>query len=263
MFFSRWKYYLLSIPRLLWHVRPLPTVVRLFLKLPIATPTTIHLRNGLRFKVRNAMDVWIIKEIALEHDYQVSSIPFQDGWNMIDIGGGIGDFAVTTARLCPNSQILSFEPFPESFALLQENLKLNQVRNVTAYQKAVSNTSETLQLQIGTGVAVEHSTAKISAADDPNAIQVQAIGLSDVLDQHSMAQCDYLKIDCEGAEFEMLMNTPAATFARIKRICLEYHDHVTHYTHRDLVRLFEQHGYTVRLRANPVHSYLGMLFAAK
>ena len=53
MFFSRWKYYLLSIPRLLWHVRPLPTVLRLFLKLPIATPTTIHLRNGLRFKVRN------------------------------------------------------------------------------------------------------------------------------------------------------------------------------------------------------------------
>lgn len=261
MFFSRWRYYMLSIPRLLFGFKNWWTVVRLFLGLPVAQPTIVELRRGPRFKVRTAMDVWIIKEICLDHDYEISSVPLQDGWTIIDIGAGLGDFAVTIGRHNPHTTIYSFEPFPESFALLQENLALNTVRNVHAFPYAISGKSAELRLQIGTGEAVEHSTAKHS--DDPHAVAVQGITLADVFSQHQLTSCDYLKVDCEGAEFEIFFGTAPELLQQIKHICVEYHNHVTAYTHRDLVAFFEKHGFRVRTRPNPVHTYLGMVYATR
>lgn len=261
MFFSRWRYYLLSIPKLLFGFKNWLTVVRLFAGLPVAQPTIVEVRNGPRFKVRTAMDVWIIKEICLDHDYEISSVPFQNGWTIIDIGAGLGDFAVTIGRQNPQSSIYAFEPFPESFALLQENIALNTLKNVQAFPAAVSGESSELRLHIGTGEAVEHSTAKQSA--DPGAVVVQGIALADVFSQHNLARCDYLKVDCEGAEFDIFLQASAETLHKITHICIEYHDHVTPHHHRELVALFEQHGFQVRTRPNPVHSYLGMLYAAR
>jgi FkbM family methyltransferase len=48
---------------------------------------------------------------------------------VVDVEAGIGDFALFAAQV-DNTRILAFESFPESFALLSENLILNEVSNV-------------------------------------------------------------------------------------------------------------------------------------
>jgi hypothetical protein len=68
-------------------------------------------------------------------------------------------------------------------------------------------------------------------------------------------------MDCEGAEYETLFNTSPATLAKIKHICLEHHDGVTPYSHVDLIRFFEQNGFTAKRIPNPVHRDLGLLYA--
>ena len=54
---------------------------------------------------------------------------------------------------------------PESFRLLQENLRLNGIRNVQAFPLAVGARSGPMQLQTTTGVAVQHSTASSGVID--------------------------------------------------------------------------------------------------
>lgn len=54
-------------------------------------------------------------------------------------------------------------------------------------------------------------------------IDVSAITLADLLDRHSIAECDFLKLDCEGAERDIVLETPIPVLRRIRRISLEYH----------------------------------------
>jgi hypothetical protein len=72
-----------------------------------------------------------------------------------------------------------------------------------------------------------------------------------------------MKLDCEGAEYEILFKAPDAMLARIDRIVMEYHDNATEYTHRDMARFLEGKGYQIAVFPNVVHPYLGYLSAKR
>src|SRR5712692_6064311 len=113
-------YYLASIPALLHGVKNWSA----FPALAARRPTVVELRHpALRFHVRGLMDLWIIKETCLDRDYETIGEELQDGWIVLDIGAGLGDFAVYAAKSRPHSRIFAYEPFPESYELLQQNLK--------------------------------------------------------------------------------------------------------------------------------------------
>src|SRR5574337_475143 len=137
MLISRLLYYVSSIPTLLIGVRNWPVMLAAFLRLPLRKPFTVDLRDGLRFRARTVMDVWIIKETCLDRDYETASVPLQDGWTILDIGAGLGDFAIHAARQSPHGVVYAFEPFPESFALLRENARLNGLEYVRMFPYAV------------------------------------------------------------------------------------------------------------------------------
>ena len=226
-----------------------------------AGPIILKLESGLQLKIRSLMDAWIVKESCLDEQYKLASTPIADGWTVIDIGAGLGDFAVSIARKHPLSIVYAFEPFPESYALLEENIALNAVRNVRPFTFAVGSTDGTLALRFPSGEAVQHSTTAITLTDE--SLEVRSITLEQIFSQHQLERCDYLKMDCEGAEYDILLNAGAEVLRKIRHICLEYHDGITEYSHGDLVMLFEDHGFRVRLTPNPVHGDLGYLYAAK
>ena len=76
MSFSRLRYYLTSIPTLLWGVRNWPTVIAGLSGLPAASPVVVTLRDGLRFRVRTLLDIWILKETCLDCQYERASVSF-------------------------------------------------------------------------------------------------------------------------------------------------------------------------------------------
>ncbi len=59
---------------------------------------------------------------------------------------------------------------------------------------------------------------------DSHAIHVESVALGDVLDQMGWDECDYLKMDIEGGEYEALLNVSHSMLRRVKAIGLEYHD---------------------------------------
>jgi len=271
-------YYARSVPKLLFNVAPRSKIVPLFLGQALHQPLTVRLRGGLQFRVRTAMDVWVIKETCLDHDYEnpgnrVSSVGtadtsdrrnpvsmrLQDNWTIIDIGAGLGDFAAYAAQRSPNGRVLAYEPFPESFALLQQNVALNNLSNVEARPYAIAAKPGSLALNIGRGEAVQHSTTQAGA----NTIDVQAITLPQVFDDHGLDRCDFLKMDIEGGEYAILRGVDASLLKRVQLIALEYHDNTPAGQHDELVRLLQSNGFQVQVRLNPVHEYLGYLYAVR
>lgn len=257
---ARWLYYLSSIPTILGGMRPRGAILRLFLGLPVRRPLEVRLANGLRFRVRTRMDAWVLKETCLDRDYERGA-HLEPDWTIVDVGAAMGDFTVHAARLCPRGTVYAFEPLPESFARLEDHVRINGVTNVKASAEAIAGENGTLALYTVTGLSGQHRTAGDGSAAAAAAITVPASTLGSAFERHGIARCDLLKIDCEGAEFEILLGLAPAVFARVARIVLEYHDHVTAHTHEELARVLEEHGFHVTTRPNPAWRELGFLYA--
>jgi len=259
---SRWAYYLSSIPTILRRMGPRGPLLRLFLGLPVRRPLEVTLdgASGLRFRVRTRMDAWLLKETCLDRDYEREAA-LEDGWTIVDVGAATGDFAVHAAKVCPRGTVYAFEPLPESFARLEEHVRLNAVGNVRAFPEAIASAEGTLELYTVTGLSGQHRTAGDGAEAAAPAIAVRATTLGRAFERNGIARCDLLKIDCEGAEFEILLGLAPDVLARVARIVLEYHDHVTAHTHEELARRLEERGFAVTVRPNPAWRELGFLYA--
>jgi FkbM family methyltransferase len=261
MLVSRLLYYLSSVPVLLAGVKNLPAMLTAFLRRP-AQPVVIELRNGARFFVRSALDIWILKETVIEREYERASVPIQDGWTVVDIGAGLGDFSISVARRFPRCQVYAFEPLPGSFTLLEENLKLNQIRNVRAFPFSINGHEGVAEMHAPSREPAHSLTVPAARVDSSHA-RVRTLSLDQGIEGLESHRCDYLKVDCEGAEFEIFFNASPATLRKIQHICLEYHDWMTRNTHDDLARFFQQHGFHVTCIPSRAYRGLGLLYAAR
>jgi FkbM family methyltransferase len=256
---TRIGYYLGSIGTLLGGVSNWPVLPTLLFR----SGGVITLNNGIQFEVRTLMDAWVIKETCLDKDYESNGVTVQDGWTVIDIGAGLGDFAVYMAKTRPNSKVIGIEPFGESFALLKRNAARNHVTNIVPLQVAVASKPGELVLA-QTGAAVQHTTTGSSKQGSSDVTHsVKALTIAQILDADSVGHCDFLKMDCEGGEYDIILNSDPSVFARIQRIAMEYHDGFTTHNHTDLEQHLIKLGYRVRTTKNPVHNYLGFLYAER
>ncbi len=81
---ARWMYYLSSIPTLLLGIQEWRVLMRAFLGWPPSKPFLIQLANrGPRFLVRDAMDIWMVKETCLDRQYDAISVEVEDGWTIV------------------------------------------------------------------------------------------------------------------------------------------------------------------------------------
>lgn len=255
------NYYLRSIKTLFQGVQNWFVLVRLATRNPSDAPLELKLRDGLRFRVSTLMDAWIIKETLLDREYEAVSLPLEPNWTVLDIGAALGDYAIWAARQLPQGKVIAIEPFPRSVKLLRENLVLNSISNVEVAEVAIGGQDGQSALQIVTGQAVQHSTVSQTAAG--GSLPVTICSLGTFLEENQIEKVDFLKIDCEGAEYEILFSCTEGTLAKIQRICMEVHDGVTRYSCKDMVAFLEKNGYHTRLTPNPVHGELAYLYAER
>jgi len=254
---SALRYYLSSIPKILTQIENWYEIARILFG---SRRVVIRLRNGYRFKVRSLMDVWIIKETCLDRVY--GEIPESDvPWTVVDIGAGIGDFATLVARKLPKASVFAFEPLQDSFELLKDNIAQNRADNVRPSRLAVGGSSGFMHLFSEREVVQATTVRRTGSVVSEGGIQVQGTSLDELFQENKISRCDLLKLDCEGAEFDILLNASPATLHRVDRIRLEYHNGYTPFSHQDLARHLGSHGFEVKVSANPVHSHLGYLYA--
>jgi FkbM family methyltransferase len=136
--------------------------------------------------------------------YQLDTIPFKDGDVVLDIGAHKGILAIYMAKRWPGLRIFSFEPEPINFRALEENLKLNKIRNVKAYEQAVTADGREFPMLYG-GHSAEASGFYRDGAL-PSFV-AKSTTIKAILGRHRIKQVKLLKLDCEGAEHEILADS--------------------------------------------------------
>jgi FkbM family methyltransferase len=258
---SAFQYYLKSISTLLHGLKNPGIVFALFFRRSTRYAARVNLKSGETFLVFSLMDLWILKETLLDRQYEKVSVTLRDGWTILDIGAALGDYAVWAAKQTPHGRVIAVEPYPPSISLLRSNIEKNRIFNVEVFSGAIAATSGTTILQVEQGSIVQNSTAKNQRSDQT--VEVKTASLDDLFSQFGIEKCDYLKMDCEGGEYEILFSASPQLLARIDRICMEVHDGMTRYNRSDLIMFLEKSGYQTRLTINPVHEELAYLFAFK
>lgn len=212
--------------------------------------------------MRNDGDLAIANELFLERQYIFCEQTIDMAQHaIIDIGGHLGFFSLYASLINPKVPIYAFEPHAGNFELLKKNLKDNHVKNVTAKNLAVSNKEGEIELFISQE-DLNHST--VHAIEDTGERQkVQAITLEKILNRHNLGQVDLLKIDAEGAEFQIIEDSPFEIFDRVSHIFLEYHDWVPNGNHKRLKKFLEARGYKVDDYPNAKMPELGFLWCRR
>jgi len=175
-----------------------------------------HLRDGYRIVDGTGTLAGTLAVVFIRREYGT----FRDSRTIVDIGANMGSFAIYAAGACPNARILCFEPHSENFQFLRRNISINSLdQRITAFQCAVASTSG--QRTFGLGQSPTHS---LVGAETGVSETVRCTTLAEIFSNHGLETIDFLKINCEGAEYEILESCTPEDFKRIANIRLEYHD---------------------------------------
>jgi FkbM family methyltransferase len=170
--------------------------------------------SGYRIAYRRPYEILhTYKELFEKGIYQFS--PPVNNPLIIDCGANIGLSVLYFKMLYPNAGIIAFEPDAGNFALLEKNVRNNNLTDVTLHNAAVWIHNDTIHFA-SSGSEASH----ISAEPVVESVSVKAFRLADLLQQHSTVA--FLKIDIEGAE-EAVLKDCANSLDRVQNLFLEYH----------------------------------------
>lgn len=119
---------------------------------------------------------------------------------IIDVGAHIGKYTIPSARIAgTEGLVIALEPNPLNFQVLRKNACLNRLKNVILLNIAAWNTNSTLKLF--TGHFGGHHSSKMNWK--LGYFMVNAKRLDCVLRVFGVKRVDWIKIDVEGAEWEV------------------------------------------------------------
>jgi FkbM family methyltransferase len=198
----------------------------------------------IRLDVKPVTDTHMIYESYGRKDYTPGGFTIESHYCVIDIGAHIGAFSIFAAKQAKRGQVYAYEPHPENFKLLKTNIKLNNLKNIEPSSLGVLG-SKTAKLYIDETNNAGHSMFNKSYKH----LTVKCTSLREIFDQNNIQYCDFLKMDCEGAEHDILFNTPEDIFDKIGAIVMEYHPAV--YKKKgvsELQQLLKRNNFSVTLR---------------
>ena len=184
----------------------------------------LEMRNGVVINAPETLDLaFLFHEIWVRRTYTPPGYEIQSGDVVIDVGANIGVFATYAATAAPDVMVYSYEPFPGNVAWLKRNVEESQLTNVRVYDEAVAGATGERVLHVNPSSWIMHSLLGEEAAGGHD-VTVKCVSLEEVLDTVTHGRCDLLKLDCEGSEYEILMDCQPDALRRVKRIVGEYHE---------------------------------------
>lgn len=203
----------------------------------------LKLRTGGSITLRaGTTDRGTFNEIWLRDMYQPSEFHIRDGMQIVDIGAHIGLFAIWASQKNPSGQIVAIEPSKENFELLQRNIRQCGVKNINVHNAAVSDRPGTLRLYLSNRDPDCHN---IFVDESGEYEEVKAVTIEEIMRDAQLSEINYIKIDCEGAEYDILLNANSTMLAKMELVALEVHQKRPDHDPKKLEQLFTRHGFTV------------------
>jgi len=176
------------------------------------TSCNCWVKNNIKFRRMYGMGVLEVFEEGL---YSILNV---DGKVVIDVGAFVGDSAIYFASRGAK-KVIAVEPHPDAFREMLDNIKLNNLENVV--------------VPLNVGLASKPGKICIEKVDIEGTkgtyhrpgecdVMVPAITLADVVSKYDVNHDAVLKMDCEGCEFDVILND--YEHVRVfKELLLEYH----------------------------------------
>lgn len=175
-----------------------PIVERQGARVLRATHPAVMAVDGHRVRVDAGDDLGLARGAPYEpllEDVLRRHVP--SGGTVVDGGAHIGYFTLVCARAAgPSGRVIAFEPAPATFALLEENVRVNGYTNVTLVPGALSDASGTARLHLSPENTGDHRIGEADGQRD--ALTISTHALDDVLPDGT--QVDVVKLDVQGAE---------------------------------------------------------------
>lgn len=220
-----------------------------------------------RFRVRRGTaDVFYLQEVFRECAYTRNGYEISPSDRVIDVGGNIGAFAVYAGRRAREGRVISFEPLSENHALLLKNVQQNRLANVTVVHGAIAGANADVTLYRSDDGTGNHSLVAALAGATSRSEQIAASTIEKVLQRFNLPKCDFLKLDCEGAEFEIIASLTQDVARTIRRIVLEYHakpDSPKRTQADTLIERLVTLGYVIDRYEDHLETNRGMIFARR
>lgn len=199
---------------------------------------TIHCPNvpGARVPV---YEVFAEDEYSL--DWFAHGLP--DDVHVVDIGAHIGCFSTDLLRRFPGATVHSYEPTPSTGAYTVRNVESNGLADrITVHRAAVGSRTGTL-VMADNGPGSGHNGVLHLGESGATAIEVACDSIADAF-AASGGRVDLLKMDAEGAEYGILLDSDPTLWAGVRRLVMEYH-HSSDHVFDDLRTFLEDTGMTL------------------
>lgn len=219
----------------------------------------LNLRDGTNFKISHYLDALTVKEIFVENDYHIN---LKNPKTIIDIGANIGAFSILQSKKYPGAKIFSFEPSKKTFTLIKYNTKINNCSNINLYNFGIwkKRIKTFFYSNKASGLS---SLFKKAGREGAHRETVKMDTLAKVFLKNKIKSCDLVKMDCEGAEYEIILNLPPWLLAKVKNFAIEYHDSLTEHTHIELVEFLTKTGFKIKSKKHPLENNIGIIYAKR
>ncbi len=198
-----------------------------------------HLRTG-------TSDAMFLGMLANGYDLPEYRIP--DGFQprtILDLGANIGFASLQLARSFPDAQIFAFEPLPENFEILQHNV--SKVGHITPIPFGLGSRTETkkyyhsVQRTNNTGGFYNDGSLSWEQHGEHAGHDIlKVLAVPEAFERFGITHADIIKIDTEGAEYDILRSIPKAILDTTSVIVGEFHG-----TDNDPLRSFLEEQFNV------------------
>jgi FkbM family methyltransferase len=132
----------------------------------------------------------------------------KEGDIVVDIGAHMGRYTIISSkRVGANGKVVAIEAHPSNFKMLKSNIKLNQLTNVIPLNYAAYSKETKINLylpEVESGYTIYNTIMSNRARTEDKFVEVSANTLDYLLQLNEITDVNWVKIDVEGAEFEVL-----------------------------------------------------------
>jgi len=188
-----------------------------------------------------------VLEHSFDHDIFFTGVPdYQPAETdvILDVGAHIGTFAILAASKVPRGEVYAIEACEDTFNCLRINAALNKLENLSTFHVALSDQRGTCRLYYDNGNWGHSMVSRISKHSE----EVECCTLQQFFDENHIEKCSFIKFNCEGAEFPILLSSPARLLRRVGAMLVLYHcDLWTKNTPEDLLAHLEASGFECKV----------------
>lgn len=168
--------------------------------------------------------------LTMFHETWVDGRYRPPGWTarpggvVVDVGACVGVFTLWAARRAGAGRIIAIEPTPSLAQALADNVVRNRLESVTVREAALGGCHRRATI-FRRGEQAMNTLFRTDTfnSDFVPVAEVEVLTLDEIFDQCAIDACELLKLDCEGAEYEILAGASTGTLRKVRAIVAEYH----------------------------------------